>query len=101
MFQDVELSRECQAAFLAHCHQQQDPSSSLSQRSQTATASSMEVEAEGESEDEEGSPQKQQVAHISSVVEKGYPDMNIQVLTTGYWPAAPSTTVLVLPPELQ
>ena len=69
MFQDVELSRECQIAFQHHCS-----SSSLS--------------AKGASSSSSFSPGSSGWSGVGGV------DMHVQVLTTGYWPtpAAVHTT---------
>jgi len=62
MFQDIELGKECQAAFLAHLNKIQNSS--------------------------------------TPVTFPGKLELEMQVLTTGYWPTAPPCTTLILPEEI-
>lgn len=79
MFQDVELSRECQAAFHQHIAKTQPP---------------VIAEAGGTS----SSPSSTAAGAVD--VSGGGPEMSIQVLTTGYWPSALPTEGLILPPAI-
>ena len=73
MFQDVGLSRDIMAAYSAYCAGQQ-----------------MMAHVDASSSSDAGSRPR-----------RAEPEAHIQVLTTGYWPAFPSSESIILPPEIR
>lgn len=85
MFQDIELSRECLLAFQMHLNAiAATVSASSTSSTNKLLLSSL--------------PHHDSVADTS--VSPGEPEMHIQILTTGYWPSAPNTSEVIIPPEL-
>ena len=82
MFQDVELSAECQSAFRTRQSEMMDTSSSLDKNG-------------GDLGDGGGN------GLVPSSSQSAEPEIHIQVLTTGYWPQTPSMEGLLLPAELR
>jgi hypothetical protein len=85
MFQDIDLSRECQTAYQQYQQQPSVAGISLT-NSSTVTSGSINSSSSSSSSSSKGSG--------SGI------DMQIQVLTTGYWPAPAPCPSLILPPEV-
>jgi len=109
MFQDIELSRECQAAFNAHYRAQSHASvlnAPLTPSATVVAPTALTATAAGSS-----TPSPSAIASATASNGGGGAaggggsggggvEMQVQVLTTGYWPATAHTPNLLLPAEL-
>ena len=77
MFQDVELSRDAMTAFSLHCNTQNNNNNGASSSSSSSRSSSSSSSGLGR-------------------INKGEPEADFQVLTTGYWPTSPPMEGIIM-----
>ena len=85
MFQDVELSRDAMTAFSLHCNNNNNNNQHNNNNSASSSSSSS---SSGSSSSSSGGGLGR--------VNKGEPEADFQVLTTGYWPTSPPMEGIIM-----
>ena len=84
MFQDVELSRDAMTAFSTHCNNQNSNNNNGASFSSSSFSSSS------------SSSSSSSGGGLGRVNNKGEPEADFQVLTTGYWPTSPPMEGIIM-----